>query len=233
MRLMPLLTLLIVLPTWAESRVHVAVATNFRPLLEKLNARFEAETNDSVTLSSGATGVLYHQVLSGAPYDVLLAADRRTPQVLADTLHSQPEDLRCYARGKLALVGGQPAQLADPKLSLAIANPATAPYGVAATAVLSRNTFSAGTDRKLVRGNNAMQAYQFWHAGSVDLALVPLALAGPDASAIPAAWHPPIDQYALLLPTGQDKPAARRYFNWLFSNSVQTEILAAGYDPCL
>ncbi|MEP1470003.1 MAG: molybdate ABC transporter substrate-binding protein [Halieaceae bacterium] len=233
MRLLPLLALLVVLPTWAESQVHVAVATNFRPLLEKLNVRFETETDYTVVLSSGATGVLYHQVLSGAPYDVLLAADRRTPEALVKKLETQPDKLRCYARGKLALAGGQPGQLADPKLSVAIANPATAPYGVAATAVLSREAFLAGASRKLVRGNNAMQAYQFWHAGSVDLALVPRALAGPDASAIPAAWHPPIDQFALLLPSGQHKQAAQRYFNWLFSATVQAEILAAGYDPCL
>jgi molybdate transport system substrate-binding protein len=233
MRFLPLLALLAVLPTWAENQVHVAVATNFRPLLEKLNTRFEAETHYSVVLSSGATGVLYHQVLSGAPYDVLLAADRRTPEALATTLQIEPDKLRCYARGKLALTGGQLAQLADPELSLAIANPATAPYGEAAVAVLARDAFSAGVGRKVVRGNNAMQAYQFWYAGSVDLALVPMALAGPDAHAIPDAWHPPIDQFALLLPAAQNKQAARHYFDWLFSTSVQAEILAAGYDPCL
>ena len=232
MRFLHLLALLAVLPTWAENPVHVAVATNFRPLLERLNARFETETEYSVVLSSAATGVLYHQVLSGAPYDVVLAADRRTPEALASRLQTESGSLRCYARGQLALVGGQLTQLADPKLSLAIANPATAPYGEAATVVLARDAFSAGAGRKLVRGNNAMQAYQFWYAGSVDLALVPMALAGPDADAIPAAWHPPIDQFALLLPKGQGKQAAQVYFNWLFSAAVQAEILAAGYDPC-
>lgn len=232
MRILPLLLLLVTLPTWAQSRVHVAVATNFRPLLEQLNQRFEAETDYSVVLSSGATGVLYHQILSGAPYDVLLAADQRTPTNLAAQYKTTIDHLRCYARGRLVLVGGQLSQLADPGLSLAIANPTTAPYGVAAEAVLAREAFSAGLGRKLVRGTNAMQAYQFWHSGGVNLALVPLSLAGAGAHTIPADWHPPIDQYALLLPRGRANPAAQGYFYWLASAEIQAEIVAAGYDPC-
>lgn len=232
MRILPLLLLLVLLPTRAQSPVHVAVATNFRPLLEQLNQRFEAETDYSVVLSSGATGVLYHQILSGAPYDVLLAADQRTPTALAAQYKATSDHLRCYARGRLVLVGGQLPQLADPGLSLAIANPATAPYGVAATAVLEREEFSAGAGRKLVRGNNAMQAYQFWYSGGVNLALVPLSLAGTGAQKIPSDWHPPIDQYALLLPRGRDNPAAQGYFDWLARAEIRAEIVAAGYDPC-
>jgi molybdate transport system substrate-binding protein len=232
MRILPLLLLLVVLPVRAQSPVHIAVATNFRPLLEQLNQHFEAETGYSVILSSGATGVLYHQILSGAPYDVLLAADQRTPTNLASQYETASDHLRCYARGRLVLVGGPLSQLADPGLSLAIANPATAPYGVAATAVLAREEFSAGVGRKLVRGANAMQAYQFWYTGGVNLALVPLSLAGADGRKIPSDWHPPIDQYALLLPRGHNNPAAKGYFNWLASAEVQAQIAAAGYDPC-
>ena len=232
MRILLLLLLLAVLPVRAQSTVTVAVATNFRPLLEQLNPRFEAETGYSVILSSGATGVLYHQILSGAPYDVLLAADQRTPANLAGEYETTSDHLRCYARGRLVLVGGQLPQLANPGLSVAIANPATAPYGVAAMAVLAREAFSAGVDRKLVRGANAMQAYQFWHTGGVNLALVPLSLAGADGRKIPSDWHPPIDQYALLLPRGLNNPAAEAYFDWLASAGVQAQIAAAGYDPC-
>lgn len=233
-RLLPLLLLLFAGSATGNPSVHVAVATNFRPLLEQLNRQFEETTHYRVIMSSGATGALYHQILNGAPFDIFLAADRRTPALLAEQFPAGATRNQCYARGRLALVGeaADLAALADPSLSLAIANPATAPYGAAAEEVLARPDFSAGTGRKQVRGNNAMQAFQFWHTGGVDLALVPLSLADEGALEIPSAWHSDLDQYALLLPDARDKPAAARYFDWLVSPETQAAIIAAGYDPC-
>ena len=212
----------------------MAVATNFRPILEKLHPRFERETPYRVVMSSGATGALYHQITSGAPFDVFLAADHRTPSQLAKQYPAGSTNLECYARGRLALEGsgGEFDALAKPELSLAIANPATAPYGAAAQQVITREEFTSGKARKLVRGSNAMQAFQFWHTGGVDLALVPRSLAGPEALVIPPDWHAPIDQYALLLPAAQANPAATRYFRWLLSAEVQAAIIASGYDAC-
>ncbi len=233
-RLLPLLLLLFAGSAPGNPSVHVAVATNFRPLLEQLNPQFETTTRYRVTMSSGATGALYHQIRSGAPFDIFLAADQRTPELLAEQFPAAVTRSQCYARGRLALVGeaANLTALADPTLSLAIANPVTAPYGAAAEQVLSRPEFGTGAGRKLVRGNNAMQAFQFWHTGGVDLALVPLSLAKEQALEIPAAWHAAIDQYALLLPGARDNQAAVQYFEWLVNPTTQAAIAAAGYDPC-
>ncbi len=231
MRCVALLLLLQILagPTWAGDILRVAVASNFKPTLEKINTRFEAETGIEVVVSSASTGVLYSQVLHGAPFDLFFAADRRTPERLyADRV---VEDAPfCYALGTLVLAGGDGslAQLADPERSLAIANPATAPYGSAAMEVLAREEFRAGASRKLVRGNNVAQAYQFWHGGTVDLALVASALA-PDATAVPSAWHRPLDQYVAVL---QRSAAASAYLKWIRSDTVRDIITDAGYLPC-
>ena len=139
----------------------------------------------------------------------------------------------CYARGRLVLAGGngELGQLADPGLDLAIANPATAPYGVAAMAVLARPEFAAGSGRRLVRGANVVQAYQFWHSGAVELALLPRSLA-PQATLVPAAWHQPLDQFAIALTPVAANPALARYLRWIRSDTVRTLILDAGYEPC-
>ena len=222
-------------PLWAATPVRVAVAANFKPTLEQINRQFESATGYAVSLSSGSTGVLYSQILHGAPYDLFFAADAGSATKLkASPRGASLEAPFCYARGRLVLAGGngQFSQLANPDFSVAIANPATAPYGAAAMQVLAREEFSAGASRKLVRGANSLQAYQFWYSGSVALGLLPRALV-PAGALIPQAWHPPLEQYALVLTPTASNPALAAYLNWIRSDTVRASITAAGYESCL
>lgn len=227
-----LLVLLLALPAIARTGepLRVAVAANFRPTLEQLSARFEEQTGQRVLVSSASTGVLYNQILHGAPYDLFFAADRERPRKLQEQGLGTSE---CYARGRLVLVGGKGdlAALADPGRSLAIANPDTAPYGAAAMEVLARPAFATGRTRRLVRGNNVAQAYQFWQSGGTDLALVARALA-PAGTVIPAEWHRPLDQYVLVLDRGARRGAVQAYMDWMRSDTVRSQIIDAGYDSC-
>ncbi len=171
------LSLLIPLAASAAETLRVAVAANFRGTLEQISQHFQAETGHQVRISSASTGVLATQILHGAPFDLFLAADAQAPAALLRAGVGQ--DSECYASGELVLVGGAPEQLADPTSSLAIANPDTAPYGRAALEVLARSEFTPGAGRKLVRGSNVLQAYQFWRSGAVKLALVARSLGPP------------------------------------------------------
>ncbi len=231
MRQLPLLlALFLPLQTDASETVHVAVAANFRSTLEALNPDFEARSGHSVRLTSASTGILYSQIIHGAPFDLFLAADSRAPRRLAG---SNRGATFCYAQGSLVLVGGNGSleQLADPDLSLAIANPETAPYGAAALQVLSREEFAGGESRKLIRANNVAQAYQIWHVGGADLTLVARALA-PGATPVPSGWHTSLEQHAILLQPGRANEAALAYSEWLRSDRVRTLITESGYDPC-
>ena len=210
----------------AGETLRVAVAANFRQVLEQASATFQQQTGHRVVLSSASTGVLYTQIIHGAPFDVYFAADRATPARLANADRVP----FCYARGRLVLAGseGGPGALADPRLSLAIANPATAPYGRAALEVLDREEFRTGKARRLLTGSNVIQAYQFWHSGGADLALVPRSLA-LEATPIPGDWHQPIEQHAIALNRGE---AVEAYLNWVSSDTVRALIQNAGYEPC-
>ncbi len=217
------------LPASAADSLTLAVAANFKPVLQRLNADFKHDTGIEIRLSSASSGVLATQILHGAPFDVFFSADAERPaQLIAGGLAAADASF-CYASGRLALVGGQLADLARATSSVAIANPATAPYGTAALEVLARAEFLPGAARTLVRGNNAAQAYQFWHSGAADLALIPLALAPEHAIPIPAGWHQPVLQFALVLGSGD---SLQRYLNWLRSDTVRSQIIHAGYDPC-
>lgn len=225
-----LLTLIAHSPCQGEEMLRIAVAANFRATLEQINPAFERDHNIRISLSSASTGVLATQIRHGAPFDLLFAADSQTPAALRSALSGPPPE--CYAVGKLALVGGNGKleQLARAQLSLAIANPVTAPYGMAAQEVLAREEFASGSSRKLVRGNNVVQAYQFWHSGGTDLALLAQSIAPSTATPVPTHWHAPLEQQLLIL---KDSEPLNRYLNWLRSDRVRSVITSAGYDPCL
>lgn len=233
MRACFLLVLLLTSPLRADV-VHIASAANFRATAEKINTLFEAQSPYKTTLSSASTGMLYSQIQHGAPFSVFFAADKNSALKLGEGGFGVAQERFCYARGTLVLVGSVAAaeDLANPQLSLAIANPATAPYGKAAMEVLQRPQFNAAADRKLVRANNAIQAYQHWRSATVDLALVPLALAGTQGAAIDPSWYTAIEQHVILLKSAGDKPAAKAYMRWIRSAQVQTLIGDAGYESC-
>lgn len=210
----------------AETPLRVAVAANFRATLEQVNERYRAQGGPPILLSSASTGVLATQIRHGAPFDLFFSADRQTAIGLRqDGLGTED---RCYARGQLVLVGGGLNDLGNPANTLAIANPLTAPYGRAAAEVMDRPELAAATGRKPVRGTSVLQAFQFWRAGAVDLALVAQSLA-PDARPIPVDWYTPLQQHLLVLhPT----PAVSAYLRWLGSDTVRQMINDAGYQPC-
>lgn len=229
----PLLLILLLLghpPAYASESLRVAVAANFRPVLEQISTRFEALSGYRVLLSSASTGAMYNQILHGAPFDLFFAADRDRPRQLAEAGLGYSE---CYARGRLVLVGGDGdlAALANPAHSLAIANPDTAPYGAAAMEVLARSEFLSGGSRRLVRGRDVAQAYQFWHTGGTDLALVSRSLA-PHGTLVPADWHGALDQYLVVLQRSANSAVVKAYMDWFGSDTVRSQIIDAGYDPC-
>ena len=229
-----LLLLLSTVPLKAEV-VRIATAANFRATAEKINTSFEASTPHKVTLSSASTGILFSQIQHGAPFDIFFAADKSSAAKLEKNSFGVPGERFCYALGALVLVGSDSPgdDLANPELSLAIANPVTAPYGKAALEILQRPEFQNAISRKLVRANNAIQAYQHWHSSTVDMALVPVSLALAGGAAINPNWYTAIEQHVILLKHGEENPAAEAYMHFIRSEQVQTLIGEAGYGPCL
>ena len=76
---------ILVAPTlaWSEGLVHVAVASNFLNPLKEIAKRYKQDTGNTLILISASTGKLYAQILHGAPFDILLAADAKRPALLS------------------------------------------------------------------------------------------------------------------------------------------------------
>lgn len=222
----------------------VAVASNFAAAGEALARRFEAQSGHRLTLSFGATGKHYAQIVNGAPFDLFLAADVERPRRLEAEGHGVPGTRRSYAVGRLALWSPDPGRvdaqgrvLVEGRFRhLAMANPRLAPYGRAARQVLEAAGLWEALQGRLVRGENIGQAYQFVASGNADLGFVAYAqVLRPDGRVEgsvwlpPAQWYRPIEQQAILLRHGADNPAARDFLDYLLGPAGQALIQRYGY----
>ena len=131
--------------------VHVAVAANFLGTLQQIAHGFSQQGPHRVLISSGSTGKLYAQIVHGAPYEIFLAADAERAQRLEREGRSVKGSRYTYARGRLAL-WSRDARRVDATGSvlqtaavahLAMANPRTAPYGLAAKQTLAGRVLAA------------------------------------------------------------------------------------------
>src|SRR5690606_6672130 len=158
-------------------------ASSLRPLFDQLEQAFEAEyPNVDVRPSYLSSGAAHAQIIHGAPFAVLVAADTSSPAALERAGVARPDTRVVYTRGVLVLwisnrtltsAGGDSA-LADPRVRrVAIANPDVAPYGQAALEVLAG---FGNSRRTVIHGEDAAQAAQMAGAGA-DAALLPLSLA--------------------------------------------------------
>lgn len=221
--------------------VRVAVASNFTATANVLSEAFREKTGHRVVLSPGSTGKLYAQIVHGAPYDVLLAADVERPRRLEESGLTVPGSRFTYAVGRLVLWSPDPGRvkggaraLSDPgAVRLAIANPEVAPYGIAARQTLEALGLWASYRDRAARGENVAQAFQFVASGAADLGLVADSTSSAaDGSRweVPRDLYGPIEQQAVLLQRARDRIAASSFLTFLRTEAAAEIIAAAGYD---
>jgi molybdate transport system substrate-binding protein len=221
----------------AES-VSVAVAANFTKVAEELAPLFKAETGHEVSYSFGATGQLYTQITQGAPFEVFLAADDVRPTLTVSEGFGVDGSVFTYAIGALALYStsldladGQAVLEAGSFDKIAIADPAAAPYGQAATETIAALGLTEAITPKLVTGENITQTLQFVESGNAELGFVAASqvVGKTGVWIVPADLFEPIRQDAVLLKTGEGNPAATAYVDFLRSDAAVVVIEAAGY----
>lgn len=225
------------------AEVSVAVAANFTAPMQKIAARFEADTGHKAVLAFGSTGKFYAQIRNGAPFDVLLAADDDTPARLEQ--EGRGGSRATYAIGRLVLWSKQPGLvdeqgevLKSGKVErLALADPRLAPYGAAAIEALGKLGLLDILRPGFVQGENIAQTYQFVATGNAPLGFVALSQVWADgrlkegsAWLVPGRLHNPIRQDLILLHKGKDNAAAGALLQYLRGDTARAIIQAYGYE---
>ncbi len=223
----------------------VAVAANFSKPMSEIAAGFEKATGHSANLSFGSTGKFVSQIENGGPFEILLAADEKSPEKLIKDGYAVSGSQFIYAMGKLVLWSAT-AGYVDEKgevLSsgnfkhLALADPKLAPYGAAAIEVLNDLKLQDKLQPLIVQSENIAQAYQFISTGNAELGFVALSqvfengkIINGSAWIVPAQLHAPIKQAAVLLNNGIENPAATELLVYLKSAPALEVIKKYGYD---
>ncbi|MFT3956387.1 MAG: molybdate ABC transporter substrate-binding protein [Piscinibacter sp.] len=243
-RLVPFVLALFAATATHAGEVQVAVAANFAGPIGKIGEGFSAATGHTLKVSTGATGKFYTQIISGAPFEVLVAADDETPKKLIAEGHALAGSNFTYALGKLVLWSAQPgfvdeqgAVLGSDKVKhLAIANPKVAPYGAAGLEVVKARGLTEALTPKLVTGESIAQAFQFVATGNAEIGFVALSqvvVPGKPVTGsywlVPANLYGEIRQDAVLLKTGEKNPAAKALLDYLKSEAAKAVIREYGY----
>ena len=219
---------------------HVAVAANFADAAKEIAVTFKAKTGHEAVLSFGSSGQLLAQIQQGAPFKVFLSADEGRPKALVAEGRALSDTRFTYAIGKLVLwsknpafVNGEATLQAQAFSKIAIANPAAAPYGVAALEVLASLKLNDALKSKIVMGNSISQTYQFIDTGNAELGFVALSqLVGQTGGSrwlVPQALYAEIRQDAVLLRLGERDEAAKAFLAFLKSSEARAIIEKFGY----
>lgn len=226
------------------AEVRVAVAANFAAAFQEVAADFASQTGHKVAIVSGSTGKFHAQIRQGAPFDVLLSADGKTPQKLLSEGLAVKGSSFTYAIGKLVLWSPKPgfvdakgAVLTQGTFShLALANPKLAPYGAAAMEALKAlGAYEVVKDR-VVQGESVGQTFQFVSTGNAELGFVALSqVVQPGKPAQGAHWvvpqslYQPLRQDAVLLNPGANNAAAKALLAYLRSDAAKAVIRSHSY----
>jgi molybdate transport system substrate-binding protein len=230
---------------FGETQVNIAVSANMRYSMEEITASFSAETGIKTEIISGSSGALTAQISAGAPYDVLVSADMAYPQKLCSTGNAlRPPTV--YAFGNLILwttsgvdlSGGLRSLISPAFKKIALPNPDTAPYGVAAVEAMKNAGIYDEIKAKLVYAGSVSQANRFIFSRSAEAGFTSKSSAlAPDVAGagkwveVDSSLYRPIAQGITLLKHSQKNSpeAAKRFFDFMFSDKAKNILSHSGY----
>ena len=159
-----------------QEKIYGGVAANYIPVFNELSQSFKKKTGVKIEATFTSSGNVYNQIINGAPYDLFLSAHEERP----DRLHKEGLSYKpfIYARGRVILWSAKNdlCNSKDWRIALegknikkiAIANPETAPYGLAAKKALRKAGLWDLLNPKIVYSQDITQAFQYASTGAVD-----------------------------------------------------------------
>ena len=225
-----ILTILITCSTMAGT-IKVAVAANVSYAIEELKTVFEEKHSGiKVEVILGSSGKLTSQIRQGAPYSLFMSANMSYPQALYDEGKAIQKPV-VYAQGVLAFLSNKQRNpckeetvLNDNDIKkIAIANPKTAPYGVATVEALKNVKLYEKHKDKFVYGESVSQTV-FYATMAADIGIVAAsALHSPQLSKFREGVHwweldeelyTPISQGMVMIEESKD---AKAFYDFILS----------------
>ncbi|UAY54342.1 molybdate ABC transporter substrate-binding protein [Arachidicoccus terrestris] len=223
--------------------LRIAVAANAQFVMDSLKTAFQKDHPGKIDLIVSSSGKLTAQIKHGAPYDIFLSADMKYPSSIYEAGDALAAPA-IYAFGKLVLwTAGKTTPGLDRLRSstiktIAVANPAIAPYGVAAITALKKTGMFETIKDKIVYGESIAQVNQYLLSGAADVAFTAMSVVkSPDMSRkgkwieVKADLYQPIAQGVIILKFAKRNhlKMARAFYDFLFSSGGRAIFRYFGY----
>jgi molybdate transport system substrate-binding protein len=228
--------------------IRIAAAANLNGILIELTNLFSEQAKQSVDIVYGSSGNFYQQIVQGAQFDVFLSANEEFADRLVKQGLTQGQGV-VYARGRLVLWVSPKSKVTldqdvldvrrafqDGRIDkFAIANPALAPYGLAASESLKRYGLMDLVQSHLVMGSDVGQTILFLKTQSAQAGMLPLSMVLPPHQLvsgpyilIPENFHTPIFQKMVLMKNAAQ--SAQNFYRFLQTNEARKIWRKYGYE---
>jgi len=230
----------------AAGTLHIATAANMSYAMKDLKALFEKESpRTHIEVMIGGSGKLAAQIRQGAPYDLFLSANMHYPQKLFEMGVATDKPVM-YAQGALVLLSKTPKNyeiglglLTSSMIhKIAIANPKTAPYGVAAVEALKKAGLYDAVKPKFVYGESISQTITYT-LRAADIGIVAKSAlfapkmryfkAGKHWIDVDASLYTPIAQGMVLLKRAAANAEAKAFYDFMQRDEAKKILHAYGY----
>ncbi len=240
------LLLFLTLTSLHAGKITVATAANVSYAMDDLIKAFNLlhpETKVQVIL--GSSGKLTAQIMHGAPYDIFMSADMKYPETLYEKKLAVTKPI-IYAEGTLSMLSQKKRNystgfflLKDSSIKkIAIANPQTAPYGVATKEALENAKLYNMIKGKLIYGESISQTLSF-SISAADIGIIATsALFSPrmkkykktiDWVEIDEELYTPIKQGIVILKEGEESVEVKDFYNFMLSKKAKKILSSFGY----
>ncbi len=228
-------------------QINVAVAANVSYAIDDLIKEFKKNHPDvEVKIVLGSSGKLTAQIKNGAPYDLFMSANMKYPQTLYSIGFAINEPI-VYAKGSLAMLSAQPKELSEGLKILenssikkiAIANPKTAPYGIATKEALENSKLYEKIKDKIVFAESISQTVSYT-VTAADIGFVAKSSLyspkmtrfkkGVNWMEVDKSLYNPINQGIVILKKAKDSYEAKAFFEFIQSNNAKKIFKDYGYQ---
>lgn len=230
-----------------SSTISIAVAANvsyaIKPLIKEFN-KLHPDTKVRVTL--GSSGKLTAQIKHGAPYQLFMSANMNYPNTLysENIATTQP---RVYAFGALAYLSvkerdfSQGVKLIESSKikKIAVANPKTAPYGIATKEALKNAGLYETVKNKFVYGESISQTVSYTIAATDVGFIAKSSLFSPTMKKykkkknwndVDSRLYTPISQGIVILRNANKNAEVRAFYDFIFTNKAKKILKEFGYQ---
>jgi molybdate transport system substrate-binding protein len=228
------------------SSINIAVAANVSYAIDDLKKEFKKlYPNTKVNVTLGSSGKLTAQIKHGAPYHIFMSANMKYPNALYKDGLAITKPI-VYAQGSLAMISTSKVNLSkgidllkEKSIKrIAVANPKTAPYGIATKQAIKNSGIYENIKDKFIYGESISQTVSYAIKATDVGFIAKSSLFSPKMKRfkkgknwieIDSKLYTPINQGIVILKEANSNKEVENFYNFILSENGKKIFKNFGY----